>query len=173
LSGIYINELAFIDILARSIIKKEMKNIFALLGLMLAFGTTGYSQDASDYIGKWLTIDDDGVTKKSVIEFEEVDGKIHGTIIKLFREPDEIQDPKCISCKGDLKDQKIIGMQILNGLEPKGEYFGDGTIVDPESGKVYNCWVQVDEEDSDILNCRGYVGFSLLGRTQTWRRVTE
>lgn len=150
-----------------------MKKLSLVFICLFSFALSGFSQNISDYTGQWLTIDDDGVTKKSIIEFREVNGKIHGTIISLFREPDEIQDPKCIECKGELKDQKIIGMEILKDLEPMGDYFGEGTIVDPESGKIYSCWAQLDEDDPNVLKCRGYLGFSLLGRTQTWQRVVE
>lgn len=150
-----------------------MKKLLLALVFLTAFSQISFSQNSADYLGSWVTIDDDGETKKSVIEFKEVDGKINGTIVRLFREPDEIQDPKCISCKGELKDQRIIGMQILNDLEPMGDYYGEGSIVDPESGKIYSCWVQIDEEDPNLLNCRGYLGFSMLGRTQTWRRLEE
>ncbi|MEM7660525.1 MAG: DUF2147 domain-containing protein, partial [Bacteroidota bacterium] len=46
--------------------------------------------------------------------------------------------------------------------------YEDGKILDPENGTVYGCNVELEETDK--LKVRGYVGFSLLGRTQYWLR---
>jgi len=48
------------------------------------------------------------------------------------------------------------------------ESWEEGTILDPKSGKVYDCSLSL--EDENTLKVRGYLGFSILGRTQTWRR---
>ena len=44
-----------------------------------------------------------------------------------------------------------------------------GKIMDPKNGKEYKCKIEL--EDPNTLNVRGFIGFSLLGRTQTWYRV--
>lgn len=41
-------------------------------------------------------------------------------------------------------------------------------LIDPKSGKVYDCYLSL--EDSKTLKVRGFLGFSLLGRTQIWKR---
>ncbi|MCB0468882.1 MAG: DUF2147 domain-containing protein, partial [Aequorivita sp.] len=50
-----------------------------------------------------------------------------------------------------------------------GDEYNDGTIMDPNNGKVYKCYIELDGPNK--LDVRGYIGFSLLGRTQTWTRV--
>jgi len=124
---------------------------------------------AQDVTGVWKTIDDDGETVKSHLEIFEKDGKYFGKVIKLFREPDEEQNPKCLDCKGDKKDQPILGMEIVWDLVKKDQYWQDGKIMDPENGKDYKCFMELIEPDK--LKVRGYMGFSLLGRTQYWYRI--
>lgn len=121
-------------------------------------------------IGKWKTIDDESNKPKSIIEIFEKDGLLYGKIEKLFRKPDEDQNPKCDKCTGDKKDQLVIGMQILNGLKKDSDsVWSGGEILDPNNGKTYSCKVTLIE-DGKKLKVRGFIGFSLLGRTQIWDR---
>ena len=125
---------------------------------------------AQTIVGKWKTIDDETSKVKSIVEIYMQDGKAYGKILKLFKEPNEDQDPICDKCEGALHNKKIIGMQIINGLEKDGdEWEGDDGILDPEKGTLYDCKIWVDEDDSKILNVRGYIGFFF--RTQTWHRI--
>jgi len=101
-------------------------------------------------LGVWKTIDDDGETVKSHVEVFEKDGKYFGKVVKLFREPHEEQNPKCIECKDEKKDQPILGMEILSDLQ---------------------CYLELLEPDK--LKVRGYMGISALGRTQYWYRISE
>jgi len=59
-------------------------------------------------------------------------------------------------------------MVILEGLEWDDDEWDDGTIMDPKNGKVYSCKLWIKDGD---LQVRGYMGFSLIGRSQTWIRV--
>ncbi|MEQ1723318.1 MAG: DUF2147 domain-containing protein, partial [Pseudobdellovibrio sp.] len=115
-------------------------------------------------------IDDETKKPKSIVEIFEQDGVLYGKIEKLFRGPDEDQNPKCDKCSGDKKDQLIIGMQILNGLKKDNDTkWSGGEILDPNNGKTYSCKVELIE-DGKKLKLRGFIGFSLLGRTQVWER---
>ena len=110
---------------------------------------------AQSVTGKWKTIDDETGKPKSIVEVYELDGNICGKIIKLFRTPDEDQDPTCKECKGAKKGQKIIGMVIMEGLVWDVDEYDDGTILDPNNGKVYDCKIWL--EDGKIM-VRGYIG---------------
>jgi len=122
-------------------------------------------------LGIWKTIDDDGETVKSHVEIFEQNGMYYGKVVKLFRAPEEEQNPKCIECNDDKKDQPILGMEILSDLQQKGKYWQDGQIMDPENGKYYKCYLELLAPDK--LKVRGYMGISVLGRTQYWYRITE
>jgi len=119
-------------------------------------------------VGLWKTIDDATGKAKSLIKIWEKDGAVYGTIVKLI-DPSE-PDPVCDKCEGKLRDKPIIGMTIMRGLRPDGDEWGGGTILDPENGKTYKVLIQV-VDGGKRLKVRGYIGFSLLGRTQHWVRV--
>jgi uncharacterized protein (DUF2147 family) len=137
-----------------------------LLGLMSA---TAMAQMTP--VGLWKTIDDKTGAPRSEVRIAEVNGQMVGSIEKVYRDTFK-GDEKCTECKDDRKDQPIIGLQILRGLtkaEGKDMWEG-GSIVDPDSGTVYKARV-TPIEGGKKLEMRGYVGFSLLGRTQTWVRI--
>ena len=127
--------------------------------------------NAQSVIGKWKSIDDETGKAKSIVEISERNGKIYGKIIKIFREKDEDQDPVCVECTGKRANKKIIGLEIIQNLSKEGKTYENGTILDPENGKVYDCKIWVDPETPNQLNVRGYISF--FYRTQTWVKVKE
>lgn len=118
-------------------------------------------------VGKWKTIDDETGKAKSVVEIYEKSGKIYGKVIEIL-ETDE-KNKVCKECSGDDKNKPILGITVIKGLRKDGEEYNDGEILDPKNGKLYKCFITL--EGSDKLKVRGYIGFSLLGRTQYWYRV--
>ena len=141
--------------------------LLLLIGF-IGFGLNAFSQTSP--VGKWKTIDDETNQPKSIIEIFEKDGFLYGKIEKLFRKTEEDQNPKCDKCSGSQKDQLIIGMQILNSLKKDSDVkWSGGEILDPNNGKTYSCKIMLTE-DGKKLEVRGFIGFSLLGRTQVWNR---
>ena len=116
--------------------------------------------------GLWVTQDDETKKEKSEVLLYQKDGKLYGKITKLLLPEDE--GKKCVNCKGENKDRPIEGLVIINDLQLEDDIWEDGTILDPKSGKVYDCYIGF--EDSNTLKVRGFLGFSLLGRTQIWKR---
>jgi uncharacterized protein (DUF2147 family) len=151
-----------------------MKTMMAMTALAimaaasLAMPAAALAAEASP-VGLWKTIDDESGKPKSLVRITENDGELSGKIEKLFRAPDQDQDPKCVKCGGALKDQPIIGMTILTGLKKDGDSYSGGQIIDPASGKTYKSKLTV-AEDGKKLNMRGYIGVPMLGRTQIWLR---
>ena len=80
----------------------------------------------------------------------------------------EDRGKRCQNCKGADKNQPIEGLVIVKDLVLEDQVWEEGTIMDPKSGKVYDCYLSL--EDSKTLKVRGFLGFSLLGRTQIWKR---
>lgn len=118
--------------------------------------------------GYWTTIDDDGKTPTGIIKIEERDHKLVGTLVSLIN-PDT-PNPTCDKCDGSKRGKPVLGMQIIWGLEADGEEWSGGYILDPKNGKEYRCYLEV-EDGGAVLKVRGYVGISLLGRTQHWKRA--
>ncbi len=138
-----------------------MKKILITLTMVIV-SITLFAQ-STDIVGKWTTIDDDTGKPKSIVEiFKKSDGKYYGKILKLLQKP---ENETCVACKDDRKGKPLIGLEIIRGLKMDGNEFTGGTITDPKSGKTYKCTIT---RTGNKLNVRGYMGISLIGRTQTW-----
>ncbi len=141
-------------------------NISKILSVLLIF-IISYANAQSEIIGKWKTIDDNTGEAKSIVEIYKKDNKIYGKIDRILKESD--RNKLCKECEGDDYNKPIEGMVILKGLQKDGDEYEDGTILDPENGKIYRCKIWVDEDDPNTLNVRGYIAF--LFRTQKWIKV--
>lgn len=139
-----------------------MKAIIILFITLLAAST-----NAQSVLGKWKTIDDETNKPKSIVEIYERGGKVYGKIIKLFRQPNEDQDPVCNECDDEdpRYKKKVLGMEILKNMVKDGDEYTDGEILDPNNGKIYRCKIWLEGKD---LKLRGYLG--PFYRTQTWVR---
>lgn len=126
----------------------------------------GLRVNAQTVMGMWKNIDDNDGKEKSVIEITERNGKLYGKVVKLLAGATATH---CTECEGDRKNKPITGMEILWGLKKDGAAYVDGEILDPKTGKIYDCDVKL--EGPNKLKVRGYLGFSLIGRTQYWYRV--
>lgn len=140
------------------------KYFFTLLFVMVA-GV--FSATAQGVIGQWKTIDDETGEAKSIVEIYEKNGKIYGKVVKILNPAKK--DAKCTECKGADKNKPILGMVIIKGLEKDDDEYTDGKILDPNNGKLYSCTIKLDGKNT--LEVRGYIGFSFIGRSQTWTRV--
>ena len=133
----------------------------------LLFMTTVFFAQSQGVTGKWKTIDDQTGEAKSIIEIYEKSGKIYGKVIEILN-PARKKD-LCQNCSGEDKNKAILGLVVIKGLSKDGDEFNGGKIVDPQTGKVYKCLITLEEKDK--LKVRGYIGFSLIGRTQYWYRI--
>ena len=141
-----------------------MRNYF-LISLITFFST--FCINAQSVLGQWYSIDPDTGLNESIIEVYEKSDKIYGKIIQILKEEDK--DKTCIDCTGKDKDQPIEGLVIIRGLSKDGDEWTDGKILDPKNGKLYKCYISLEEDNK--LKLRGYIGFSLIGRTEYWHRV--
>jgi uncharacterized protein (DUF2147 family) len=118
-------------------------------------------------VGKWTTIDEKTGAKRSVVDLKVgANGTLTGNIVSVYPQPGDTGI--CSKCPGAFKDKKIQGIQFIWGLKDQGKgEWGGGSILDPKSGKVYKLKLKVE---GNKLRVRGYVGMSMLGRTQTWVR---
>ncbi len=61
-------------------------------------------------------------------------------------------------------------MELIRGMHKDGDQWDGGTILDPNVGKVYRCTLSLRDAGAHLA-VRGYIGISLLGRTQIWDRI--
>jgi uncharacterized protein (DUF2147 family) len=118
-------------------------------------------------IGLWKTIDDKTGSARAIVRIYEQDGKLFGRIERSFTPGAE--NRVCDVCTDERKDQPIIGLIIIRNIQSKdGEYAG-GDILDPDTGTIYRCKFRLAQDGARLI-VRGYIGISLLGRSQTWQR---
>lgn len=140
-----------------------MKNIILIFFILL--NSTSFSQEI---LGNWKTLDKESGAVNSVVEIYKNNTIYYGKIIAVLR-----KDYKgaCDTCIGKYKNKELTGIVILKDLVQKDKNYEDGEITDPENGKTYSCYVKL--ENTNKLKIRGYIGFSLLGRTEYWYRLNK
>ena len=129
--------------------------------------TAALAQDLSSPVGRWQTVDDKTGKPSGIVRIYEQNGTLYGNIEKVF-------DParaalNCVACTDDRKGKPLIGLNIIRGLKRDGDAWDGGTVIDPETGSVYKSSARLDDGGRKLV-LRGYLGISLLGRSQTWMR---
>ena len=142
-----------------------MKTWITLAALSMAATLAGAQATPA---GLWKTIDDETKQEKSTVRIVEKDGVFSGRVEKIA-DPAK-QDSVCEQCTDARKGQKVIGMQIVEGVKknPDEPYWDGGQILDPNNGKLYR--VRMTPKDGGkTLEVRGFIG--PFYRNQTWLRV--
>jgi uncharacterized protein (DUF2147 family) len=135
----------------------------------LLFSLQVLAQNNADAcLGTWLT-----GSKKGHVQVYKQGDKYFGKIIWL-KEPNDLatSKPKLDTKNPDAakKTRPILGMINLSNFKFDGDnVWEDGKIYDPENGKEYSCKITL--VNANQLNVRGYIGVSLIGRTDAWTRV--
>jgi uncharacterized protein (DUF2147 family) len=141
--------------------------VFAVL---LAAATAGAAPDEAVF-GLWAGAG-------SIIEVAAHEGRLTARIVAL-KDPiyleGEPYGPVGAARRDDrnpeqaLRDRPLIGVELLSGyVMDDGEW--QVRVYDPESGKTYSSKMWVED---GVLHMRGYIGFSLVGRTATFAPVAS
>jgi uncharacterized protein (DUF2147 family) len=144
---------------------KRIQNALAATICLLLF-TSGVSAggDSDRILGTYWLPEKDGK-----LEVYETGGRFFGriTAYDVVGQTDEKNPDK------KLRDRPIIGVNLLTNFayDIDSDRWMDGTIYDAKSGKTYKCRVWFEDGDKSVLWARGFIGFSLLGRTEKFERV--
>lgn len=143
---------------------KTTRILLSALTLALPLSTL-----AATPLGTWRTIDDATGKAKSLVSIREDNDLLTGTVSQILNPAK--RNAVCALCKDERKDKKIEGMTILWDMKKKKEnQYEGGKILDPASGKIYSANMKL-LDNGQTLEVRGYIGFSLIGRSQQWQRV--
>lgn len=138
-----------------------------LVVIILVLCSVNFYCQNSGVTGKWNTIDEVTGKAMSVVEIFEYNNKIYGKVIEIINPKNRTKT--CVDCPGDDHNKPILGLTIIKGLVKDGSEYNGGKILDPKSGKLYKCYIEL--ENPNKLKVRGYLGISLIGRTQYWERI--
>lgn len=118
-------------------------------------------------VGLWRTFDDKTGRPDGLLRIYERDGNFFARIEQSSTPHDNAR--LCTACTDERKNEPIIGLVIMRNMKlADGQYEG-GDILDPRSGSVYRCKFRLNEDGSRVV-MRGFIGISLFGRSQTWKR---
>jgi uncharacterized protein (DUF2147 family) len=141
----------------------------AAVAALTSLLTLNAAASAPTAAGVWKQIDESGKAGALVTISQEGDVFV-GRLSHLFLEPGDDPNPLCDRCPGDKLNQPVLGLVFIEGMTQSGLDYEGGTILDPETGKVYSATMHLSA-DGGQLTVRGYVGLSVFGRSQTWLRV--
>lgn len=145
-----------------------MKYLQSIVVFAVLFWGINLAGCAQEFTGIWYNEEKDAKIKI----YQDDNGDYTGKIVWL-KNPTENGEPRLDEKNNDkdLRDRELIGLQILSGFEKKGKKLKGGEIYDPKSGKTYSC--KIKPKGDDTLKVRGYVGVSLLGRTDIWTKAAD
>ena len=122
--------------------------------------------------GFWEKLDDSG-NPEGWFRIVERNGTYEGQIVRMFPKPGEdVSKWRCTKCEGEQKNAPVLGITFIKGMQRNGLAYENGTILDPRDGSIYSARMQLSP-DGQQLTVRGYLGISLLGQSQVWRRLPD
>ncbi|MGD0731604.1 MAG: DUF2147 domain-containing protein [Terracidiphilus sp.] len=149
--------------------RKYLRALTVALVALISIGAARAQQlspKLQNAVGRWQIVNSDG-TPGGKAETYLANGKLFGRVTEV--RPGRTPRDVCDKCSGEYKNQLILGMVFMRNFHPDGDDWVEGTVVDPENGKEYKGKIWAVGKDS--LHMRGYIGISLLGRTETWTRI--
>lgn len=143
-----------------------MKTTLLSILLLTIFTLPGFTQSKDDVIGRWFS-----TNGGAQIQVYKKADRYFGKIIWLRNPNDEKGNPKTDIKNPDpaLRSRPTIGLEVLRNFTYQDGAWENGTLYDPKSGHSYSCKMTMDGHNR--LDIRGYVGFSMLGRTESWTRA--
>jgi uncharacterized protein (DUF2147 family) len=149
-----------------------MRVLTPLVMLLLVFSASVPVAEAADArlaspVGLWQPLDGAG-RPLGLIRIFERNGLYYGRIEPSS--PSDDRAARCTRCTDERHDQPIIGLVLMRHLRlENGQYVG-GDILDPDTGRIYGCKFRLIDSGHALI-MRGFLGISLLGSSQTWKRV--
>jgi uncharacterized protein (DUF2147 family) len=140
----------------------------AVLSVLVVGSAPSWAADPASPIGVWRTIDDTTNKPRALVEIYARGGLLYGKVTAIL--DGQYADARCNDCSGDRQNQPVMGLEIIRDMRPDGDHWVGGTILNPQNGDVYHCRMHLGP-DGQTLVVRGFIGFSLLGRSQTWQRM--
>jgi uncharacterized protein (DUF2147 family) len=145
-----------------------------IIGALVLVDAAGLPDRAAEptAAGLWEQVDDNSGKPERWFKITERNGDYVGKLVKIFVKPGEDENWVCDRCEGAEKGAPVLGLALIKGMRRNGDSYENGTIMDPRDGSVYRALMRLSP-DGNKLEVRGYLGISLLGRSQTWNRLPD
>lgn len=143
-----------------------MKKLLTLSVFILLAIVSFASDNPDDIIGTWANS-----SNKAHIQIFKQGGKYYGKVVWLRNPNDASGKPKVDKKNPDVnaRNRKIIGLVVLRDFTFDGDEWKHGKIYNPEDGKEYKSLIKLQNKKQ--LAVRGYIGISLIGKTENFTRI--
>jgi uncharacterized protein (DUF2147 family) len=144
-----------------------IKNLYLFLIVFFSINLSAQKLKGDELVGTWIV-----GNSKAKINIYKNGSSFNGKIVWLKEPTYSDGKPKIDKNNPDVAKQKqtLIGLDLLKDFVFDDGHWDNGTIYDPENGKTYKCKITYREGKLDV---RGYIGFSLIGRTDVWFRCSD
>lgn len=141
--------------------------VFLFVGLFLQSFNSFALDNPDAILGVWKTGEGNAMVK-----IYKNGNKYQGRVVWL-KEPIDPETGKAKLDKNNAdpaaKAKPVLGLINIWGFVPKEDNVWDeGNIYDPKNGNTYSSTIKLINSNS--LEVRGYIGVSIIGRTDTWTR---
>ena len=146
------------------------KLALAFVAIIIAGFQLSAQNDADAILGVWLNGEGTGH-----IKIEKIGTKYYGKIVWLKEPIDKETGKPKVDKKNPnaaMRNTPILGYRVLRDFVYEGDKkWKEGLIYDPKKGEDYKC--NITMINTNTLDVRGFIGISLIGRTDTWKRVDK
>jgi uncharacterized protein (DUF2147 family) len=141
--------------------------VFLFVGLFISSFSSFATDNPDAIVGVWKT--GEGT---AMVKIYKNGNKYQGRVVWL-KEPNdpETGKPKLDKNNEDpaAKSKPVLGLINIWGFVYKSEnLWEEGNIYDPKNGNTYSSTMRLI--NGNTLEVRGFIGVSLIGRTDTWTR---
>lgn len=139
---------------------------FLLLAAFFTLAAFRPAENADAIVGIWQNS-----TGKGHIQIFRQNNKYYGKIIWLRDAMDASGQPKLDNKNSDpgQKAKPLLGLVMMRDFSFSGDGWEGGRIYNPGDGREYQGMIRM--KDLQTLMVRGYIGISLVGKTDVWTRV--
>jgi uncharacterized protein (DUF2147 family) len=147
-----------------------MRMVLMMISFLLGATAAIADAAAASAEGNWLTQKHDGI-----IEIFRCDGETLCGKLAWFRIKPDDPNPQALDLNNPdptRRNRSLCGLVFMTGFKPSGpDSWEDGTVYDPDGGKTYHATMKLRGDGT--LDLHGYIGISLIGRSEIWTRDTQ